>query len=66
MKQSKQVYTVAEIQEILGISKNSAYNFVKYSPPFKVVKIGEIYRISKASFDRWLAEAMDIDIDNQE
>ncbi|MDE5556923.1 MAG: helix-turn-helix domain-containing protein [Ruminococcus sp.] len=63
VKFMKQVYTVAEIKEILGISKNAAYNFIRYNPPFRVVKIGETYRISKASFDKWLAETMDITID---
>lgn len=61
----KKVYTVAEIREILGISKNAAYNFIKYNPPFKVVKIGETYRISKTSFDKWLLETMDITVDTE-
>ena len=49
----KRVYTVEEIQDILGVSKTSAYNLVK-SNVFHSVKIGDHYRISRKSFDRWL------------
>lgn len=50
---NKRVYTVDEIQAILGISKNTAYALVK-SGAFHSVKIGGQYRISKKSFDEWL------------
>lgn len=50
---NKRVYTVEEIQAILGISKNTAYALVK-SGAFHSVKIGGQYRISKKSFDDWL------------
>lgn len=49
----KRIYTVEEIQDILGVSKTSAYNLVK-SNAFHSVKIGDHYRISKKSFDKWL------------
>ena len=51
---NKQVYTVQDIMEILSIGKNTAYKFVRDNPPFKVIKIGELYRINKESFDSWL------------
>jgi excisionase family DNA binding protein len=50
-----QVYTVQDIMSILSISKNMAYKFIRDNPPFKVVKIGELYRINKESFDNWLS-----------
>ena len=50
---NKRVYTVEEIETILGISKNTAYALVK-SGAFHSVKIGGQYRISKKSFDDWL------------
>ncbi len=50
---NKRVYTVEEIENILGISKNTAYALVK-SGAFHSVKIGGQYRISKKSFDEWL------------
>jgi excisionase family DNA binding protein len=48
-----QVYTVAEIMQILSISKNHAYKFIENNPPFKVIKIGNTYRIPKQGFDDW-------------
>lgn len=53
----KRVYTVDEIQDILGISKTTAYNLVK-SNSFHSVKIGGHYRVSKKSFDEWLDSQM--------
>ena len=50
---NKKVYTVQEIQDILDISKNMAYQ-IAADAPFKVMKIGGAIRISKASFDAWL------------
>jgi excisionase family DNA binding protein len=49
----KRIYTVDEIQDILGIGRNSAYNLVK-SGVFHSVRIGGNIRISKKSFDEWL------------
>lgn len=51
--EEKRIYTVEEIQEILGICKSSAYSLVKKGE-FSCVKIGSTYRISKSSFDEWL------------
>lgn len=49
----KRTYTVDEIQDILSISKPSAYNLVK-SGIFRYVRIGGSIRVSKKSFDEWL------------
>lgn len=49
----KRIYTVEEIQDILGVSKTSAYNLVKLNV-FHSVKVGGQYRVSKKSFDKWL------------
>lgn len=53
----KRIYTVDEIQDILGIGRNSAYNLVK-SGVFHSVRIGGNIRISKKSFDDWLDNQM--------
>ena len=53
----KRVYTVDEIQDILGIGRTSAYNLI-HKNLFHCVRIGGSIRISKKSFDAWL--------DNQE
>jgi len=53
----KRIYTVDEIQDILGISKTTAYNLVKLKV-FHCVKVGGHYRVSKKSFDEWLDNQM--------
>lgn len=49
----KRVYTVDEIQDILGVSKTTAYQLVRLKV-FHSVRVGGQYRISKKSFDKWL------------
>lgn len=49
----KRIYTVEEIQDILSVSRMSAYKLVK-SGVFHIVKVGGQYRVSKKSFDAWL------------
>lgn len=48
------VYTIKEIQEILGLSQGAAYRLVTHNPPFRVLKIGGTYRIPKEGFDAWI------------
>lgn len=54
----KMIYEVKDIQRILGIGRTTAYIFIKNTyenkQPFRVIKIGDTYRIPKASFDCWL------------
>lgn len=52
-EQEKIVYTVAEIQKLLDIGKNQAYNLVK-SGVFPVKKVGKKLIISKVGFQNWL------------
>ena len=48
-KTVKKVYEVEEIQNILGISRSAAYELIretyKMQHPFKVLKIGNLYRV---------------------
>lgn len=53
----KRTYTVDEIQDILGISRTSAYNLVK-KDLFRCVRIGGTIRISQKSFDEWLDQQL--------
>ena len=46
-------YTAKDIQQILKISKDSAYKFITHNPPFTVFKINNTYRIPKSSFNKW-------------
>ena len=58
IRMEKVVYTVAEIQKLLGVSKNKAYALVhkawEEEAPFRVIKVGEEYRIPKRQFEKWL------------
>ena len=53
----KRTYTVDEIQDILSISRPTAYNLVKKNV-FHSVRVGGHIRISKKSFDDWLDHQM--------
>lgn len=52
------VYSISEIQKLLGISRTKAYDYIKEvyenGTPFRVIKVGSNYRIPKSSFDKWL------------
>ena len=55
----QQVYLAADIQRMLGIGKSKSYMFLEEvykqkNPPFKVLKIGKLFRVPKKGFDDWL------------
>lgn len=52
-KPEKRSYSVAEVAEILGVSRRSIYNLCS-AEMFKTVRVGTKLRISKKSFDQWL------------
>ena len=52
-RNEKRTYTVEEIQNILDISRTTAYAIIKRNL-FHSVRIGGHIRISKKSFDEWL------------
>lgn len=45
--------TPSHIQRILGIGRRQTYELME-NPPFHVVKVGRLYKISKKSFFNWL------------
>ena len=57
--ENKMVHSIAEIQKLLGLGRTKTYSFLeevfKTQKPFKVIKIGKLYRIPKESFDNWLS-----------
>ena len=55
--QNKKSYSVAEIQQILGISRPTAYALIKKNL-FQSVRMGNGIRIVKSSFDAWLDSTM--------
>lgn len=52
------VYKVEDIQQMLGIGRSKTYMFLekvsKDQKPFRVIKVGNSYRIPRDSFDKWL------------
>ena len=55
---TQQVYTPSEIQVLLGIGRSKTYHYLAQDhlegKPFRVLKIGNQYRILKKSFDDWM------------
>lgn len=55
------VYLACDIQSMLSLGKTKTYEFLetvyRSGGPFKVIKIGRIYRIPKNSFDEWFEKA---------
>lgn len=49
----KTTYSVAEIRQILGISRPTAYNLIKTNC-FQSVRTGKGIRVIKSSFDAWV------------
>lgn len=54
----KKVYNAEDVQKLLGIGRSKAYEFLEEvnekQEPFRVLKIGRVYRIPKEPFDRWI------------
>ena len=54
----KRVYDAEDIQQLLGIGRSKTYSFLeevyKEQQPFRVIKIGKLYRIPRNSFDDWI------------
>ena len=50
---SNRTYTVDDIAAILGIGRASAYKLAN-SGLFKTIRIGNMIRISRKSFEEWL------------
>lgn len=55
----QQVYLATDIQKILGIGKSKSYTFLEEvynqkNPPFRVLKIGKLFRVPKKGFDEWV------------
>ena len=55
----KKVYDAEDIQRLLGIGKSKVYTCLdevyKNNGPFRVIKIGKLFRVPRKSFDDWLS-----------
>ena len=61
LQKDKKVYNAEEIQEILGIGRSKTYTFLdeayRNQKPFRVLKVGKLFRVPKQSFDDWLNQS---------
>lgn len=52
------VYVAHEVQQLLGLGKSKTYEYLEQvyqkQSPFRVIKVGRLYRVPKKSFDAWL------------
>lgn len=51
----QEMLTCKDVQELLGISKNTAYKLIRL-PGFPKIKIGHNYRIPKDKFESYIME----------
>lgn len=54
-KTMDEFYTIAEIQKLLKIGKNQAYNLCKRDD-FPAVRVGLVWRVPKREFEKWVAK----------
>ena len=58
-KEEERVYMAEDIQKILNIGRSKTYEYLKEvfktQEPFRVVKIGKLFRVPKRSFDNWIS-----------
>ena len=58
LENEKKVYSVEEIQTLLGIGRSKTYSWLdevyEKQEPFRVIKIGRLFRVPRQSFDSWL------------
>lgn len=52
------VYLAEDIQHLLGLGRSKTYEYLQQvyrdQAPFRVVKIGKLFRIPKQSFGAWI------------
>ena len=51
------LYTIKDVQEILGIGRDSVYKLVKL-PTFPVFRIGKKHLIPKKEFEQWVKNSI--------
>lgn len=56
--QEPKVYFAEDIQKFLGLGRSRTYEYLqevyKKQEPFRVIKIGKLFRVPKQSFDSWI------------
>ena len=62
--QDSRVYLAEDIQKFLGLGRSKTYEYLqtvyKRQEPFRVIKIGKLFRVPKKSFDSWISGEMEV------
>lgn len=57
MNESK-VYLASDIQKALSLGRSKTYQFLdevyRNQSPFRVIKVGKLFRVPQKSFDEWI------------
>lgn len=52
------VYLASDIQKALSLGRSKTYQFLdevyKKQEPFRVIKVGKLFRVPRKSFDDWI------------
>jgi len=58
IEEKKTVYKPEDIQRMLDIGRSKTYQFLEEvyenQTPFKIIRVGTLYRVPVEPFDRWL------------
>lgn len=56
--EDQKVYLASDVQRSLAIGRSKTYEFLEEvyqkQEPFRVIKVGKLFRIPQKSFDEWL------------
>lgn len=59
--ENTRVYLASDIQKALSLGRSKTYQFLEEvyqrQEPFRVIKVGKLFRVPRESFDQWLNAA---------
>lgn len=59
--ETTKVYLASDIQRALSLGRSKTYQFLEEvyqkQEPFRVIKVGKLFRVPQRSFDEWLDAA---------
>lgn len=59
--ENTKVYLASDIQKALSLGRSKTYQFLEEvyqrQEPFRVIKVGKLFRVPRESFDQWINAA---------
>lgn len=59
--ENTRVYLASDIQKALSLGRSKTYQFLEEvyqrQEPFRVIKVGKLFRVPRESFDQWINAA---------